>query len=224
MLSYNRTGVGTLMFSNTVIGSSELSDQATSSSWRSQSTRLWPLRRWMTSSSPAPACSRRVWPSGKCWQATRLLLWLRKGGIFVEHAPRSALLDLRGKLARVPASVYGAYDCSVCYDRCEASPEWPVASGTARPSNQQSNLYQCPLVVCIVLSCSRWFRGSLWHRTSVTWPIKFVNVRLMFLASGQMSYWYAIKAVIVRSYLRLPGHRVCVCVCVCVCVFVCLRS
>ena len=67
----------------------------------------------MTSSSPAPACSRRVWSSGKCWQATRLLLWLRKGSIFVEHAPRSALLDHRGKLARVPASVYGVYDCSV---------------------------------------------------------------------------------------------------------------
>ena len=29
----------------------------------------------------------------------------------------------------------------------------------------------------------------------------------MFPASGQMSCWYAIKAVIVRSYLRLPGHR-----------------
>ena len=93
-----------------------------SSSWRSQSTRSRPLGRWMTSSSPAPACSRRVWSSGKCWQATRLLLWLRKGGIFVEHAPRSALLDHRGKSARVPASVYSAYDCSVCYDRCEACP------------------------------------------------------------------------------------------------------
>ena len=42
-----------------------------SSSWRSQSTRSRPLGRWMTSSSPAPACSRRVWSSGKCWQATR---------------------------------------------------------------------------------------------------------------------------------------------------------
>ena len=50
------------------------------------------------------------------------------------------------------------------------------------------------------------YRGSLWCRTSVTWPIKFVNVRLMFPTSGQMSYWYAIKAVIVWSYLRLPGH------------------
>ena len=94
--------------------------RSSSSSWRSQSTRSRPLGRSMTSSSPAPACSRRVWSSGKCWQATRLLLWLRKGGIFVEHAPRSALLDHRGKLARMPASVYGAYDCSVCYDRCEA--------------------------------------------------------------------------------------------------------
>ena len=112
-----------------------LSLVSSSSSWRSQSTRSRPLGRWMTSSSPAPACSRRVWSSGKCWQATRLLLWLRKGGIFVEHAPRSALLDHRGKLARVPASVYGAYDCSVCYDRCEASPEWPVASGTAGGSH-----------------------------------------------------------------------------------------
>ena len=28
---------------------------------------------WRTSS-PAPACSRRVWSSGECWQATRLLL------------------------------------------------------------------------------------------------------------------------------------------------------
>ena len=97
---------------------------SSSSSWRSQSTRSRPLGRWMTSSSPAPACSRRVWSSGKCWQATRLLLWLRKGGISVEHAPRSALLDHRGKLARVSASVYGAYDCSVYYDRCEASQEF----------------------------------------------------------------------------------------------------
>ena len=108
---------------------------SSSSSWCSQSTWSRPLGRWMTSSSRAPACSRRVWSSGKCWQATHLLLWLRKGGIFVEHAPRSALLDHRGKLARVPASVYGAYDCSVCYDRCEASPEWPVASGTAGGSH-----------------------------------------------------------------------------------------
>ena len=48
--------------------------------------------------------------------------------------------------------------------------------------------------------------GSLWCRTSVTWSIKCVNVLLMFPTSGQMSYWYAIKAVIVRSYLRLPGQ------------------
>ena len=69
---------------------------------------------------------------------------------------------------------------------------------------------------------SQWSRGSLWRRTSVTWPTKFVYVRLMFPTSGQMSYWYAIEEVIVRSYLRLPGHRVCVCVCVCVCVYVCV--
>ena len=50
----------------------------------------------------------------------------------MEHAPRSVLLDHRGKLARVPASVHGAYDCSVCYDRCEASPEWPVATATRK--------------------------------------------------------------------------------------------
>ena len=29
-------------------------------------------------------------------------------------------------------------------------------------------------------------------------------------ADKLMSYWYAIKVVIVRSYLRLPGHCVCV--------------
>ena len=40
-----------------------------SSSWRSQSTRSRPLGRWMTSSCPAPACSRRVWSSGECWQS-----------------------------------------------------------------------------------------------------------------------------------------------------------
>ena len=34
-----------------------------------------------------------------------------------------------------------------------------------------------------------------------------LKVRLMFPTSGQMSYSYAIKVVIVRSYLRLPGHR-----------------
>ena len=103
----------------------------------------------MTSSSPAPACSRRVWSSGKCWQATRLLLWLRKGGIFVEHAPRSALLDHTGKLVRVPASVYGAYDCSVCYDRCEASPEWPVASvKTSSPLCSQGR------------TCGPWAKGG----------------------------------------------------------------
>ena len=111
-----------------------------SSSWRSQSTRSRPLGRWMMSSSPAPVCSRGVWSSGKCWQATRLLLWFCKGGIFVEHAPWSALLDHKGKLVRVPASVYGAYDCSVCYARCEASPEWPVASGTAGGSDPSAIL------------------------------------------------------------------------------------
>ena len=44
------------------------------SSWRSLPTRSGPLGRWVKSSSPAPACSRRVWSSGKCWQATHLLL------------------------------------------------------------------------------------------------------------------------------------------------------
>ena len=102
-----------------------------SSSWCLKSTRSRPLGRWMMSSSPAPVCSLRVWSSGKCWQATHLLLQLCEGVIFVEHALWFVLLDHRGRLVRVPASVCGAYDCSVCYVRCEASPEWLAASGTA---------------------------------------------------------------------------------------------
>ena len=44
-----------------------LSDVSPSSSaWRSQSTRSRPLGRCMTSSSPTPACGRRVWSSGEC--------------------------------------------------------------------------------------------------------------------------------------------------------------
>ena len=38
---------------------------------------------------------------------------LCKGGIFVEHVLWFVLLDHRGRLVRMPASVYGAYDCSV---------------------------------------------------------------------------------------------------------------
>ena len=38
-----------------------------------------------------------------------------KGGIFVEHALWFGLLDHRGRLVRMPASVCGAYDCSVSY-------------------------------------------------------------------------------------------------------------
>ena len=78
---------------------------SSSSSWRSQATRSRPLMRWMTSSSPAYVCSRRVWSTGKYWQATHLLLWLCEGGIFVEHALWFGLLDHRSRLARMPASV-----------------------------------------------------------------------------------------------------------------------
>ena len=45
-----------------------------SSSWRSQSTQSRPLWRGIMLSSPAPVYSHRVWSSGKCWQATCLLL------------------------------------------------------------------------------------------------------------------------------------------------------
>ena len=72
----------------------------------------------MTSSSAAPVCSRRVWSSGKCWQATRLLLQLCEGGIFVEHALWFGLLDHRGRLVRMPVSVCREYDCLVCYVQC----------------------------------------------------------------------------------------------------------
>ena len=101
---------------------------SSSSSWRSQSTRSRPPGRWMKSS-PAPACIRRFWPPGECWQATRLLLKLSEGGIFLERALWFGLLDHRVRLVRMPASVCRAYDCSVCYDRCEASPERLAASG-----------------------------------------------------------------------------------------------
>ena len=43
-----------------------------SSSWRLKATRSGPLGRWMRSSSPAPACSCRVWSCGECWQASSL--------------------------------------------------------------------------------------------------------------------------------------------------------
>ena len=89
----------------------------------------------MTSSSPAAACSRRVWSPGECWQATHLLLSLCEGGIFVERAMWFGLLDHRGRLVRMPASVCDAYDCSVCYVRCEATPERLAASGTADGSH-----------------------------------------------------------------------------------------
>ena len=59
----------------------------------------------MTSSSPAPACSRRVGRQGSADRATHLLLWLCEGGIFVERALWFGLLDHRDRLVRVPASV-----------------------------------------------------------------------------------------------------------------------
>ena len=68
--------------------------RGSSSFWRSQATRSWPPGRWMKSS-PAPACSRRVWSSWECWQATHLLLELCEMGIFVEHALRFGLLGFR---------------------------------------------------------------------------------------------------------------------------------
>ena len=53
---------------------------------------------------------------------------------FVERALWFVLLDHRGRLVRVPASVCGAYDCSVCYVRSEASPERLAAAGGSHPS------------------------------------------------------------------------------------------
>ena len=54
----------------------------------------------------------------------------------------------------MPASVCHAYDCSVCYVRCEASPERLAASGTAGGSHPSVTLasYQDPF--CLFRSCS----------------------------------------------------------------------
>ena len=61
-----------------------------------------------------------------------------KGGIFVEHAMWFGLLDHRGRLVRVPASVCRAYDYLVCYVQCEASPERLAAPGTAGGNNNNN--------------------------------------------------------------------------------------
>ena len=103
----------------------------------------------MTSSSPAPACSCRVWSSGKCWQATHLLLQLCEGGIFVEHALWFGLLDHRGRLVRMPASVCCVCDCSVCYVQCKASPERPAAPGTAGTNTTVTKTVYLILTICI---------------------------------------------------------------------------
>ena len=49
----------------------------------------------------------------------------------MERALWFGLLDHRGRLVRVPASVCRAFDCSVCYVRREASSERLAVSGTA---------------------------------------------------------------------------------------------
>ena len=53
----------------------------------------------------------------------------------MEHALWFGLLDRRGRLVRLPATVCRAYDCSVCYVRYEASPERLAAPGTADDSH-----------------------------------------------------------------------------------------
>ena len=208
---------------------------SSSSSWRSQSTRSRPLGRWMTSSSPAPACSCRVWSSGKCWQATRLLLWLRKGGIFVEHAPRSALLDHRGKLARVPASVCGAYNCGGMLNM------WCCIMQDSEPNILPTELFGpiyrdwTELIVALLtLLCVCVLQLMFAVQKSVTKNVPVaaadaVTDRILLQVDSLSSKWAQSVAEsvcgcgCVRACVCVCGVCVCVCaLCVCVCVFVCV--
>ena len=52
------------------------------------------------------------------------------------------LLEYRGRVVKMPASVRGAYDCSVCYVWYEASPERLAAPGTAGDSHPSVTLHR----------------------------------------------------------------------------------
>ena len=121
-------------------------------------------------------------------------MWLCEIGIFVKRALWFGLLDHRGRLMRMPSPVCHAYDCSICYVRCEASPErlaapWDTVSCSQpeysvcsclarRPFGPKEGLYS-PVAFSIGVSdCFRagfWLPGK-WRWTwvavvcSQTWP------------------------------------------------------